>query len=283
MNNKLLEKLSNKIKVSYTSFWIAVLFSLVFSLFVFQNVFADTLSYSDIGWIDYNLGGVHTLKVMASDDYELSYESDDYFDGIKNVASSNISVASANIKDEYFVILKTYKVGQTTLTIETYDGQITVINITVVLDKPKIETTEWLYKNSSKAVIKVQNASKGDIVCLKIGNREYKKKISKNSVTAKIKIRIARPGFYGKKYKLTLLRGKKTVAREVDYVYLSNTVHVGDSKKKVRWITSWNNPDKINYYTYSEQWCYDWEGDDGIHDAYLYFRNGKVSGWQIYG
>ena len=75
----------------------------------------------------------------------------------------------------------------------------------------------------------------------------------------------------------------QVLARENEYVYLSNTVHVGDSKKKVRWLASWSKPYRKNKYTNSEQWCYDWDDDPGM-DAYLYFDSrGRVTGWQKFG
>ena len=106
--------------------------------------------------------------------------------------------------------------------------------------------------------------------------------MTKTAATYKVKITINKPGFYGKKYKLSLTRSGKTVASKSAYVYLSDTVYVGYTKKQVKWLTYWNSPDKKNTSAYSEQWCYDWDGD-GLHDAYLYFNSkGKVTNWQIY-
>lgn len=264
--------------------WMGGLLLCFVFVFLFScSIFADTLSYSDIGWIDYELGGVHSLKIKTGDEYTLSYESDDYFDDIKNVESSDKSVASAYIDNNMFIELRPHKPGKTTLTIDAYDDSITTIYVTVAFDKAKVETTKWIYRYSQNATVEAENVVKGDVICLKIGAKTYKKKINSTSTKKKVKIRISKPGFYGRKYKLTLLRNNKVVAHETDYVYLSDTVHTGDSKQKVRWITGWNDPFKKNYYTYSEQWCYDWNKDDGISDAYLYFRNGRVSGWQIFG
>lgn len=47
------------------------------------------------------------------------------------------------------------------------------------------------------------------------------------------------------------------------------TIHKGMSKSAVR--ESWGEPNYINDASYGEQWVYD--------DKYVYFRNGRVTGW----
>lgn len=152
-----------------------------------------------------------------------------------------------------------------------------------VVKNSDIYTSDWVLKNSKRVPIVIKNAHKGDIVKVTIGKKVYKKKITRNKKTYKLKIKIKKPGRYKIRMK-TVLYNKygQILAKEKEYVYLSNTVHVGDSKKKVKWLASWRTPVRKNQYTYSEQWCYDWDGD-GVIDAYLYFgNNGKVKSWQIF-
>lgn len=208
---------------------------------------------------------------------------------IESAVSSNTSVVETEIDKEDpelsdCVDLYYKKAGSATVTVKDNRGVKSIIKVTVKEKtlKSKIEATNWIYKNSQKVNVKAKNVKKGDIIKLTIGKKTYKKKVTKTASTYKVKIKIKKPGFYGKKYKLTLNRKGKVVAKEQTYVYLSNYVHVGDSKKKVKWLTNWNDPVQKNQYTYSEQWCYDWN-DDGLFDAYLHFNNkGKVTSWTIY-
>ncbi len=200
---------------------------------------------------------------------------------LEKVTTSNKSVVKITERDIRSFDFKTVYAGKAKITVYDDEGRKSVINVTVKQGKSKIESVNYIYKKTKSVKVKVTNALKGDVIKLKIGKKTYKKKITKKALKTTVKIKIKQPGFYGKKYKLTLVRKGKTVAKKSDYVYLSDTVYVGYTKKKVRWLTFWNAPRKKNYSAYSEQWCYDWNGD-GLHDAYLYFRNGKVSNWQIY-
>ena len=171
-----------------------------------------------------------------------------------------------------------------TLTVSFVNGNETCTRNVKVVKDSEIETTGWVLKNSTKVPVLVTNAHKGDIVKVTIGKKVYKKKITKNKAKLKLKFKIKKPGRYKLRMK-TVLYNKfgQVLARENEYVYLSNTVHVGDSKKKVRWLASWSKPYRKNKYTNSEQWCYDWDDDPGM-DAYLYFDSrGRVTGWQKFG
>ena len=230
--------------------------------------------------ININLGNNYKLTVKAGD--EVTFSTDWASPEWESTKSSDKSVAKVTVDEIFsdFIMVKAKKAGETTITLKTSDYS-TKIFLTVKPGTPKIESVNWIFKNTKNVKIKAKHVKKGDVIKLKIGKKTYTKKVTKDALETTVKIKIKKPGFYGKKYKLTLTRKGKDVAKESEYVYLSDTVYVGYSKKKVKWLVDWNDPDKKNYSAYSEQWCYDWDGD-GLHDAYLYFRNGKVSNWQIY-
>ncbi len=228
--------------------------------------------------INYDLGNDYNLTVVAGEEHIFSGS---YKTKLKSVKSSNTKVAKISLSDESenWAELQTKRAGKTTLTLKDADGVTTKIKLTVKLGKSEVYSSKWIYKNTKNVKIKAENVQKGDVLKLKIGKKTYTKKIKKDALETSIKFKIKKPGFYGKKYKITLNRKGKVVAKESEYVYLSDTVYVGYTKKKVKWLTGWNSPDHKNISAYTEQWCYDWDGD-GWTDAYLYFRNGKVSNWQ---
>ena len=249
------------------------------SLFLIENTYAEstvkTISI-DAKNLTIKLGDTERIKITARNVEELVAE-----------APGNYVINSewgGQISDtEMYLYVTGTKVGTSVLTVyDDYDHSISAsVHVTVVSDTSSIESVDYIYKKTKTVKVRATNVVKGDIISFKIGKRTYNKKIKKTEDNANIKIKIKAPGFYGKKYKLTLVRKKKIVAKEIDYVYLSNRVTMGDTKKKVRWVTGWNSPVRKNVYAYSEQWCYDWD-DDGITDAYLYFRNNKVVNWHTY-
>ena len=190
--------------------------------------------------------------------------------------------ATADAKGKYTITIPVVKIG-TKITLKFTSGSSSLTKtITVKKDSSDIETTYWTYKNSTKVRGKAYKVHAGDYVKVTINGKTYKKTITKAASSLNFSIPIKKPGKYGIKMKTELFnKFGQQMAVENEYVYLSDVVHTGDTKAKVKWLTSWNDPDKINYYTYSEQWCYDWDGD-GWHDAYLYFRNGRVSSWQVF-
>lgn len=147
--------------------------------------------------------------------------------------------------------------------------------------KSTIKSNNWIFKDSTKVKVVATNVKRGDIIRLKIGKKTYTKKVKSTKAKLTATIKIKKPGFYGKKYTLSLRRKGKTIASSKEYVYLSKTVYTGYTKKQVKWLVYWNDPDKKKKSASSEKWCYDWE-DDGRYDAYLYFKNGKVSGWKMF-
>ncbi len=227
--------------------------------------------------IDFNMEYNYKLTLTGKD-YHLLWGVED----IASFSNSNKSVAKVSRYDYDYALKVVPKLpGKTVIKIKDVNGNTNKITLTVKLGKAKVESTNWVYKNSKSVKVKAYNVKKGDVLKLKIGKKTYTKKIKKTAFETSVKFSIKKPGFYGKKYNLTLKRGGKVVAKESQYVYLSDTVYVGYTKKKVKWLVYWNDPDAKNYSAYSEQWCYDWSGD-GLYDAYLYFRNGKVSNWQIF-
>ncbi len=240
----------------------------------------ETMTYDSI--TNFDIGNNYDLTVKMGDEiWVYSYGDYGYYADLQSVTSSNPTVATTTLDGSECFMLKAKTVGSTTITARNADGRQSLIYVTVKPGKATIESYYWIYKHTKTVTVKATNVVKGDKIKLKIGKKTYTKKVTKTAKNYKIKIKIKKPGFYGKKYRLALMRKGKTVAKEIDYVYLSNYVHVGDSKKKVRWLTNWNDPDEKNYTAYTEQWCYDWSGD-GLNDAYLYFRDGKVTNWQIY-
>ena len=213
------------------------------------------------------------------------------FDGdadadIVSAVSSDEAVATAEVAFGSYVGVDVKKqAGTVNVTVKDSSGKTSIIQFESTGQsekKAKITSVSNVFKYSKKVTIKAKNVKKGDVVKLVIGKKTYTKKISKTAATAKIKISIKKPDFYGKKYTLTIKRKGKVMATKKAYVYLGDTVYVGYTKKKVKWLIDWKDPDKKNYTAYSEQWCYDWDGN-GLHDAYLYFdNNGRVRNWQIF-
>ena len=190
--------------------------------------------------------------------------------------------ATAGTNGKYTVKIPIVKIGTKIYMKFTYGGTSVSKTVTVKKSYSKVETTHWVYKNSTKVRGKATKVHAGDYIKVTINGKTYKKKITKAANSISFTITIKKPGKYGFRFKTELYnKFNQRLGGETEYVYKGDTVYVGDTKSTVRWLTGWNDPVNKNYYTYSEQWCYDWDGD-GYHDAYLYFRNGKVTGWTIY-
>ena len=190
--------------------------------------------------------------------------------------------ATAAANGKYTINIPLVKVG--TKIYLKYSSAGTSLSKTIVVKKGshKVETIDWVYKNSTKVKGKVTNVNAGDYIRIKVNGKTYKKKITKAAKSYSFTIKISKPGKYGIRLTTELInKYNQQLGIEKEYVYKSDTVYIGDTKSTVRWLTYWNNPRKKNYYSNSEQWCYDWDGD-GFNDAYLYFRNGKVSNWYVY-
>ncbi len=161
-------------------------------------------------------------------------------------------------------------------------------NAVVEYDTIKAPEDVWLtywditYK-SKKIKVRLENVHSGDILKIKVGKKTYKKKIKADTADITYRIKIKKPTAGKKitfwvvnKYNQVLVSPLKTI------VFKYKSVKKGMTKKQARLAIGWRDPTHINYYTYSEQWCYDDDGD-GYTDSYLYFNgNGRVTGWQIY-
>ena len=216
------------------------------------------------------------IEYLFNNEYE--YE-------ITSAVCSDTSVLSIFEKEDWNIGVRGKKAGKVIITVKAYNEEEDVTETSkikvIVKDerKSEIEASNWVYKNTKKVTVKAKNVKKGDIIKLKIGGKTYKKKVKKTASKYKVKIKIRKPGFYGKKYKLTLNRKGKVIAKEKQYVFLSDTVYVGYTKKMVKWLVYWNDPYKKNRNSRGEQWCYDWDDQR----AYLYFDNkGVVTDWQIF-
>lgn len=163
-------------------------------------------------------------------------------------------------------------------------GQTITKTVTVGKGKSTVYTPYYTYMNTTSVPVQITNAHAGDQLVIQIGEKKYYKNITSTVSKTTVKVPISKPGKYGIKMAVKLKnKFKQDMVVFYDYVYLSDTVYVGYTKDKVKWLTYWNDPVEKSYTAYGETWYYDWEGDDGIHDAYLYFdADGKVTDWTIY-
>ena len=143
-----------------------------------------------------------------------------------------------------------------------------------------------LYQHKKKCKIKTSmwndygnRVVKGDYVVLRIGKKKYKKTYKKQTregkVTWKFKVKGARAGtkvrvaYYNK--------FKQKLCSQSTIVWKSKRIHLGDTRRQVRLTYGFGKPRYINYSAYSEQWVFVY----GRSRWYVYFRNGRVSNWQL--
>lgn len=154
-----------------------------------------------------------------------AYPDEDPEVDVVSAVSSKSSVVKVSLYDDpdlsNWVELAFKKAGSATITIKDKDGKKTVLKVTVKEAPPKVETADYLLKNSTKVTVKASNVKKGDIIKLKIGKKTYSKTVKKAKKSASYKFSIKKPGFSGKKFTLTLSRKGKAVATYKDYVYLN--------------------------------------------------------------
>ena len=175
-----------------------------------------------------------------------------------------------------------FKIG-TAIRVTVYDeeGEVSATEtVKVQRDEEYDVFVKYVYPKHKKVKGYVTNAHKGDIVKIKIGKKTYKKTLKKDSKKLSYSIKIKNPKA-GQKMRIMLFNRFKQ--KLVDWkwkVFTSNVVRTGMTKSQVKLLAYWSEPDHKNKSAYSEQWCYDDDGD-GFSDAYLYFRNGRVSNWSI--
>lgn len=142
-----------------------------------------------------------------------------------------------------------------------------------------------VYNGTRKIVCTVDNPAVGDSVKLKIGIKTYTKKIKKAASHATFKFKVPKQK-YGKKYTITI-RSKTgtTVKKKTTRVWYTNKLRIGQTKTHVLYNPNWGSPSYKNVYSgYSgrqETWAYEYYDSYGnwYNTAYLYFRNGKLTGW----
>lgn len=208
---------------------------LIFSLFagivgVPVNVFgasypvlkAEDGEFYPVPGKNYSISGVAGKETFIGLYYPDDYEGDDE-PVVVSVVSSKPSVVKVSLDkdDPNFVDAAFKKAGSATITIKDEDGKKTVLKVTVKEAPPKVETADYILKNSTKVTVKAKNVKKGDIIKLKIGKKTYSKTVKKAKKSASYKFSIKKPGFSGKKFTLTLNRKGKAVATYKDYVYLN--------------------------------------------------------------
>ena len=139
---------------------------------------------------------------------------------------------------------------------------------------------DYIFAKSTKVTGKIYNAHKGDILRVKIGKKTFKTTIRSDKREQKFTVKIKKSAA-GSKVTLTFMnRHKQKLSVTSAKVYSSNATRTGMTIKKVRLLAYWGDPTKIQKSGNTQKWCYD-DNNDGVYDTYLYFKDGKVSGWDI--
>lgn len=202
---------------------------------------------------------------------------------VSTVIGKHTYTAKVNAKGTYSLRIPIRKVGESIKLTFKLKGQSITKTVKVQRGNSKVWLPNWTYKNTTKVLVKATTVHKGDKIKLVVGKKTYYYNITKDASSLSVTMKINKPNTYGIKMRVYLMnKYNQSLAYEDDYVYHSRTVHLNDSKAKVKWIVDWNDPVEIDTYSSGEFWYYDWQGDDGIYDAYLYFnKSGKVRDWWI--
>lgn len=174
------------------------------------------ISFYPVTGNNYSISGVVGEEASIFLEYPEGYN-EGYVPIAASAVSSKPSVVEADIYVADIPDLEFKKAGSATVTIKDKEGKKTVLKVTVT--KAKVETANYIMKNSTKVTVKAKNVKKGDIIKLKIGKKTYSKTVKKTKKSASFKFNIKKPGFSGKKFTLTLNRKGKAVATYKDYVY----------------------------------------------------------------
>ena len=155
--------------------------------------------------------------------------------------------------------------------------------VTIGKGKSTVYTPYYTYMYTTQVPVEVVNVHSGDQIKIAFDGKVYTRTFSGSYNKITVKVDIKKPNKYGIKMAVKLKnKFGQDLAIYYDYIYISNVVHVGDTKAKVRWLADWNDPVGKEYTAYGETWEYDWDGDD-YTDAYLYFdADGKVTDWLIF-
>lgn len=132
-----------------------------------------------------------------------------------------------------------------------------------------------VYQDSKYIVVKLDNALKGAVLKVRIGNRTYRKKLKSKTKTILLKIK-QHP--IGSKIRIQLTYKGRIIGEDESNgfpnVYYSGNVKVGMTKKQVRW--TWGVPKRKSRA--SGGWEF-WYYEDG---SSVTFHNGSVYSWYEY-
>lgn len=197
--------------------------------------------------------------------------------GGKTYSAAADAEGNFSIKNVPFV-----KIGASVKVTFRLQGYSISRSATVTKGKSTLYTPYYTYKDTTSVPVEVTNAHSGDKLIITINGRSFYRTIKQSYSKITPSVAIKKTNKYGIKMTVKLLnKFGQELASYNDYVYHSDTVHVGDTKAKVRWLTGWNDPVRKEYHSYGETWCYDWDDEEG-EDAYLYFdADGKVTDWWI--
>ena len=173
-----------------------------------------------------------------------------------------------------------YKIGTSiTVTYMDSDGNEQIEESSVLKNEKTTVYVYYVFAKHNKVRGYVEYAHKGDVLSIIIGNKVYSAKVKNDSKKYKFTFKIKKAKA-GTKMTINLNNMYKQNLENWKWkVFTSDVVRIGMTKKQVKLLAYWSEPTKKNVSAYSEQWCYDDDGD-GWTDTYLYFWHGKVSNWQ---
>ena len=167
----------------------------------------------------------------------------------------------------------------------TYKLCGTSITKTVKVGKGNSKVSSpYVYKDSTKIPVTVNNAHSGDKIVISIGGKQYTKKFNKAYSRTTVTVPIKKPKKYGIKMTIKLNnKFNQQLASYSAYVYLRSMVRKGDTKAIVKWIPRWNSPSSREVSSNGEIWWYENWDEDLSPEAFLYFnKKGKVDDWIYY-
>lgn len=165
----------------------------------------------------------------------------------------------------------------------TLQGQSATKKIKILKGTHSVYAPNYTFKDNKSVTVQLKNVHSGDKIKITVNGKNYYREFKNTYKSITVDVAIKKPQKYGIKMTIYLLnRFNQELAKTTDYIYHSDTVTLGDSKAKVKWLVGWNEPIKKEYYSWGEVWYYDWNDDDGITDAALYFDSkGKVTDWWV--
>lgn len=184
----------------------------------------------------------------------------------------------AGKKGNFSIKIKPQKPGtKITVSVKTKEGYTGKETFKIKKPKGSIALTKYVYRDSTSLSCKITNASKGDKITVKIGNKTYTKKITSGKKTQNVKISI-KPDSAGQKITLTYCdKYKNKKGSSLGMVYIGKTIYVGMSISDVV-LTTWGKPVRKNSYGGMLQWIF----KDSYSTLYVYIENGVVTSMQRY-